>query len=546
MGMQRGIHMTAAIFRRLALPAIVGLLAVPAAAVAQVTPFTQAVAVAASGDEALSTYYREAGYEPLWTDADADDRARREALLTAISRTDLHGLPAGRYDADRLRTMMGDATDARARGKLEVELSRIFLRFASDISTGILEPEKVVSRIKRTAPENNRVELLRELSTSRAHAFMDRLSPESLEYTRLVRERLRLIDAVQQGSWGEPVEAARLEEGASGADVVRLRDRLAAMGYLDRSPTQTFDVTMREAVEQFQADHGLKIDGIVGGKTRDELNTPPEDRLGSILVAMERERWMNRDRGERHIWVNLTDFRAKIIVDGETFFETKSIIGKDIPDRETPEFSDTMDHMVINPYWYVPRSITVNEYLPDLRRNPYAHRQLEIINSNGQVVNRGRGFSGYSSRTFPFSMRQPPGPQNALGLVKFMFPNKYNIYLHDTPAQSLFSQQIRAFSHGCIRLDDPYEFAAALLELDGVADPMGTFQRHLNSGKNTRVDLSNPLPVHLVYRTAIAKPGGGVEYRDDIYGRDAQILEALQVEGVEMPHAALRVASAAE
>lgn len=538
--------MTAAIFRRLALPAIVGLLSAPVAAVAQVTPFTQAVAVAASGDEALATFYREAGYEPLWTDADSDDRARREALLTAISRTDLHGLPAGRYDVDRLRTMMGDATDSRARGKLEVELSRIFLRFASDISTGILEPQEVVSKIKRTAPENNRLELLRDLSTARPQAFMDGLSPESIEYTRLVRERLRLIEAVQQGTWGEPVDASRLEEGASGADVVRLRDRLAAMGYLDRSPTQTFDASMRKAVERFQADHGLKIDGIVGGKTREELNTPPEERLGSILVAMERERWMNRDLGDRHVWVNLTDFRARIIVDGETFFETKSVIGKDMPDRETPEFSDTMDHMVINPYWYVPRSIIVNEYLPDLRRNPYAHSQLDVINSSGQVVNRGRGFSGYSSRTFPFSMRQKPGPQNALGRVKFMFPNIYNIYLHDTPAQSLFQQEVRAFSHGCIRLDDPYEFAEALLELDGVSDPMGTFLRHLNSEQNTRVDLNQPLPVHLVYRTAIAKPGGGVEYRDDIYGRDARILEALQAEGVEIPRTALRVASAAE
>ncbi|WP_375261606.1 murein L,D-transpeptidase [Palleronia sp.] len=538
--------MNAAIFRRLAVPVVVGCFAMPAAVVAQVTPFTQAIAVAASGDEALSTYYRASNYEPLWTDADTDDRARREALLSAISKADLHGLPAGRYDAGRLRSMMGDAKDVRARGKLEVELSRIFLRFASDISTGILEPTKVVPKIRRAAPENNRLDLLRNLSSARPHAFMESLTPDSLEYTRLVRERLRLAAAVQQGSWGEPVEAARLEEGASGADVVRLGDRLAAMGYLGRSATQTFDAAMREAVERFQADHGLKVDGIVGGKTRDELNASPEERLGSILVAMERERWMNRDLGDRHVWVNLTDFRAKIIVDGETYFETKSVIGKDMPDRETPEFSDTMEHMVINPYWYVPRSIIVNEYLPGLRRNPYAHGQLEVINSRGQVVNRGRGFSNYSSRTFPFSMRQPPGPQNALGRVKFMFPNKYNIYLHDTPAQSLFQQEVRAFSHGCIRLDDPYEFAEALLRLDGVLDPMGMLQKYLNSGNNTRVGLVEPLPVHLVYRTAIAKPGGGVEYRGDIYGRDALILDALRTEGVELPQRSLRVASAAQ
>ncbi len=538
--------MTVAILKRLALPAVIGMLALPVSTAAQVTPFTQAVAVAAAGDDALSTFYRDAKYAALWTDADSGDRARREALLTAVSKAELHGLPAERYDVERLRTMMGNATDARARGNLEVELSRIFLRFASDISTGILEPNKVVSHIKRTPPENNRLDLLRGLATERPSAFMEGLTPESLEYARLVRERLRLVDVVQTDAWGAPVEAARLEEGASGAEVVRLRDRLAAMGYLGRSVTRTFDASMREAVERFQADHGLKIDGIVGGKTLEELNASPEERLGSILVAMERERWMNRDRGDRHVWVNLADFRTKIIVDGEVYFETKSIIGKAVPDRETPEFSDTMSHMVINPYWYVPRSITVKEYLPDMRRDPYAHSQLQVINSNGQVVDRGRGFSQFSASSFPYSMRQEPGPENALGLVKFMFPNKYAIYLHDTPAQSLFEENVRAFSHGCIRLHDPYEFGQALLTLDGVADPAGTFNRHLNSDENTRVDLNQPLPVHLVYRTAIPKPSGGMEYRDDVYGRDARTLDALLSEGVQIPRSELWVASAAD
>ena len=539
--------MTGAILKCLALPAVIGLFALPVSAVAQVTPFTQAVAVAAFGDDAVSTFYRDTKYEALWTDADSDDRARREALLTAVSKAELHGLPEGRYDVERLRTMMGNATDARARGNLEVELSRIFLRFASDISTGILEPNKVVSHIKRTAPENSRMDLLRGLASEQPSAFMDGLPPQSLEYTRLVRERLRLIEAVETDTWREPVEAARLEEGATGADVVRLRDRLASMGYLGRSVTRTFDPSMREAVERFQADHGLKIDGIVGGKTLEELNASPEERLGAIIVAMERERWMNRDRGDRHIWVNLADFRAKIIVDGETYFETKSIIGKAVPDRETPEFSDTMSHMVINPYWYVPRSITVKEYLPDMRRNPYAHDQLQVINSKGQVVDRRRGFSQFTASSFPYSMRQEPGPENALGLVKFMFPNEYAIYLHDTPAQSLFEENVRAFSHGCIRLEDPYEFGQALLTLDGVADPAGTFNSHLDSGDNTRVDLNQPLAVHLVYRTAISKPSGGMEYRDDVYGRDARILDALLSEGVQMlPRSELRVASAAD
>ena len=339
-----------------------------------------------------------------------------------------------------------------------------------------------------------------------------------------------------------PVSASRLERGDQGSDVVRLRDRLIAMEYLECSASHIFDASMQKAVETFQTDHGLAVDGIVGGKTLEELNASPQDRLGSVIVAMERERWTNFDRGDRHVWVNLTDFHAKIIVDGEVYFQTKSVIGKNVSDQETPEFSDEMEYMVINPYWYVPRSIIVNEYLPGLRRNPYAHGHLDIIARNGQIVSRGRGFSQFSARSFPYSMRQKPGPKNALGRVKFIFPNKYNIYLHDTPAQSLFSQTVRAFSHGCIRLDDPYEFGHALLELENDTNPEGTFNRYLNSGANSRVNLSKPLPVHIVYRTAIAKPGGGMEYRDDIYGRDARILSALRAEGVTMPRAQARLA----
>jgi murein L,D-transpeptidase YcbB/YkuD len=370
---------------------------------------------------------------------------------------------------------------------------------------------------------------------------MEGLTPESQEYTRLVRERLKLIDAIENDTWGAPVQSGRLERGDSGADVIRLRDRLMAMGYLPRSATQVFDARMQKAVEAFQTDHGLTVDGVVGGKTLEELNTDPTERLGAVLVAMERERWMNFDRGERHIWVNLTDFRAKIMDQGEVAFQTKSVIGKNVSDRETPEFSDTMDHMVINPYWYIPRSIIVGEYLPTLRRNPYALSHLDVLDSRGRVVNRGRGFSQFSGSSFPYSMRQSPGPNNALGRVKFMFPNKYNIYLHDTPAQHLFSETVRAFSHGCIRLDDPYEFAHALLS-EQTEDPVGFFNRHLNSGQNTRVNLETPLPVHLVYRTAIAKPGGGVEFRDDIYGRDARILSALLAEGVRLADTNTRLA----
>ncbi len=180
--------------------------------------------------------------------------------------------------------------------------------------------------------------------------------------------------------------------------------------------------------------------------------------------------------------MNLTDFTARIVDDGKVTFETRSVVGATKSDQRSPEFSDVMEFMVINPTWNVPRSITVKEYLPMLQKNPNAAGHLRIIDSSGQVVNRGAvDFTQYTANTFPFAMKQPPSDGNALGLVKFMFPNKYNIYLHDTPSKSLFGREVRAFSHGCIRLADPFDFAYALLSRQ-TKDPEALFKSKLATG----------------------------------------------------------------
>ena len=239
--------------------------------------------------------------------------------------------------------------------------------------------------------------------------------------------------------------------------------------------------------------------------------------------------------GTRHILVNQADFSAKIVDDGQVTFETRAVIGKNVHDRRSPEFSDEMEHMVINPSWYVPRSIITKEYLPKLQSNPNAVGHIQITDRSGRQVNRGAvDFTQFTARNFPFAMRQPPSKSNALGLVKFMFPNKYNIYLHDTPQKSLFAREVRAFSHGCIRLAQPFEFAYALLAKQE-EDPKAFFHRVLNTGKETTVKLDQKVPVHLIYRTAYMGPKGEVQYRRDVYNRDAKIWDALQKAGVALP-----------
>lgn len=265
-----------------------------------------------------------------------------------------------------------------------------------------------------------------------------------------------------------------------------------------------------------------------------ELNKSVQQRLQSIIVAMERERWVNQERGKRHVLVNIPDFTAKIIDGGKVTFQTRSVVGANQDDRPTPEFSDVMEFMVINPSWYVPRSIVTKEYLPALKRNRNAVRHIEITDSRGRKVNRGAvNFAQYNEKTFPFAMRQPPSKGNALGLVKFMFPNVHNIYLHDTPAKNLFGREVRAYSHGCVRLADPFDFAYALLAKQE-AQPEKYFQSVLATGRETRVDLKAPVPVHLIYRTAFTTAKGHTQYRRDIYGRDAKIWNALSNAGVAL------------
>ncbi len=257
----------------------------------------------------------------------------------------------------------------------------------------------------------------------------------------------------------------------------------------------------------------------------------PLTAWGKWLWRWNAKAWLNIDRGERHIWVNLAEFRVRVIDDGRETFSTRAVVGADKNGQRSPEFSDDMEHMIVNPSWHVPRSIAINEYLPQFRANPYSNGHLTIY-YKGEAISRGRiNWPAVTAGNWPFQLKQPPSNSNALGLVKFMFPNRWNIYLHDTPAKSLFDRNTRAFSHGCIRLHRPFEFAYTLLARQ-TDDPRGLFESKLATGRETRINLDQHVPVHLVYRTAFTTPRGEVRFVPDIYGRDAAVLAALRSAGV--------------
>ncbi len=376
--------MTAFFPKRLGLlPAIMGaalplILAISAPVHAQINPFMQTVAEQASGDNDIAAFYKANGYTPIWTGNSDADVARRTALLNALRQAGDHALPVGSYNIEMLLASMRSIRTERDLGRVEFELSKAFLKYARDIQTGVLTPRKIDPGIVRDVPLRNRTALLQEFTTASPAAFMHTLTPKSPEYARLMKAKILLEKQLGRGGWGQTVPASSLKVGDSGTAVAVLRNRLVAMGYMRRSAVATYDSELQKAVQAFQSDNGLETDGIAGNGTMAEINKQIEDRLPNIIVAMERERWMNIPRGKRHIWVNLTDFSAAIMDDDQVTFKTRSVVGKNTSDRRTPEFSDEMDHMVINPTWHVPRSITVKEYLPAMQRNSGAAGHLKM------------------------------------------------------------------------------------------------------------------------------------------------------------------------
>jgi murein L,D-transpeptidase YcbB/YkuD len=489
----------------------------------QFPAFRQALAESVAEDPKVSAFYRDTDYAPLWTEA--AHAPRREALLNALSRAPEHGLPSARYDVPGLIAAFEAVETEQDRAKLEAKVTKVFVQFARDISSGVLNPRSIDRSIVRVLPRPDTETLLLEFSQSPPAAFIRNLAPSAPEYARLFRARHDLERVIAAGGWGPRVPEGRFVPGTSGDGVVALRNRLIAMGYMDRSATASYDAALQSAVLTFQLRHGIEADGIAGAETLRAINTPPEERLKSVIVAMERERWLNIPRGERHIWVNLTDFTSKIIDQDQVTFETVSVVGAQASDRQTPEFSDRMTYLEINPDWTLPRSILARSYWGALASGGARH--LQVVDARGRVVPRNAiDFSRYTPANFPFNVRQPPGPTNALGEVKFMFPNPYAIYLHDSPERHLFNTTVRTHSSGCVRLNDPRDFAYELLSRQS-DDPRGLYHSVLNTGQQTRLYLDEPVQVHLVYRTAFTDVRGALNFHNDMYGRDAKIYDAL-------------------
>lgn len=505
---------------------------VPAVAVAMAprlnfTLDEMALAQAAAADPDLAAYYGANGLKPLFQGAHGQQLAA--ALSVVVAEAPRHGIPRGRYDSDALTVHAQTAAD-------EVRQGRVLVRYLRDMTGGVVRPSTADNQIYRQVHRPSIPGLMARLAASDdPEGILRGIQPRHPAYLALQQALTGPVDLRAPADL-PLVPEALWRPGMDGVGVLPLRDRLASIGFV--APTENpivYDARLAEAVAGYQQAVGLPADGVAGPMTIRALNGDGQAEGGrgrAIAVALERLRWMGgEDLQARHVWVNIPEFTARIMDGGQEVFRTRTVVGKTDHDQRTPEFSDQMEHVVVNPRWNVPRSITVKEYLPRLKANRNAVAHLDVVDSKGNIIPRDRiDFGRYTAANFPYRMRQKPSDDNALGLVKFIFPNPWNIYLHDTPTKHLFGNSVRAYSHGCIRIGDPFDLAYQLLSQQ-TDDPQRMFRRALDSGRETYLALKPNVPVHLVYFTAWPEPSGGVRLFPDLYGRDAAIWEALQRAG---------------
>ena len=491
-------------------------------------------------------FYRGRGFRPAWTSGrgpTADARLLRRALDQAPR----EGLDPSTYALGRIDSLMkratprflGPRTPTRSLAALDLLLTRAFLGFAAHLSTGQVDPRALPAdwHVRR-----RRVNLVAILSDSlHAHHVPEALAampPRDPRYAALggALERYRAIAAA--GGWSPIPPGPTLRRGQHGPRVVALRARLARAGDLppQGSRSAVFDGETEAALRRVQERLGLTPDGVAKAQDLAALNVPVERRVRQIELNMERWRWVPDSLGDSYLMVNIPAFALELYEQGKPALTSRVVVGKQF--SPTPMFSDRITYLVINPSWYLPASIIAREVLPAMMQDrSYLKRTgIRVFDSphpDAREVDPARvnwsslDWDTSSTQPFPYSFRQEPGPQNPVGHVKFMCPNQFDVYLHDTPAGHLFSQSERDFSHGCVRVEHAVELAERLLE--GVpgwsrAELLAAFA---SSMRDSAVRLPQPMPVHLFYWTAWVDDRGRVQFRDDVYGLDRVLEEAL-------------------
>lgn len=466
----------------------------------------------------VRSLYARYGGGPLWFDQDGLVRDRSAALLDAVIHAPDDALRLDGYPLEALRSALVAVTEAKTGNAEQVAdadmlLTSTYAALGEDLLTGQIDPRSV-SQSWHIDPQEEHVDsaLLQAIRAEPLDRSIATMRPADPDYASLGRELQSYRKIAAAGGWPKVPAGEKLAPGdrAPATRLAALRSRLRAEGLLasdSAAAPGVYDDALAGAVAAFQARHGIESDSVLGDGTVASLNVPVTYRAGQIAANMERFRWLPRALGNRYILVNVPAFRLEAYDGGKKALEMKVIVGSEYQDRATPVFSDSMEYVVFRPYWLVPDSIAAREIFPKAEADPgyLAEHQYELYQQDGKT-----------------RVRQKPGPKNSLGLVKFMFPNDFAIYLHDTPEDHLFAKDVRAFSHGCIRVEKPEELANYVLGW-----PVPRIRQAMQRGKDDdRVSVPHKLPVYIAYFTAYFRDGKPY-FGSDLYQRDDELIHAV-------------------
>jgi murein L,D-transpeptidase YcbB/YkuD len=460
--------------------------------------------------------YKRYGDTPLWLASDGLEKDRAGALTGAVLNASADALKLDAYPVSALANAIANVRragqpTAEQLADADVLLTATYATLGENLLIGQVDP-RTIAQSWHIDPQDENVDsaLVRTLGQMPLERAINAMRPQNEDYAGLQKELTRFRTVVTKGGWAKIPAGKALKTGDtdSPARLAALRARLAAegitIGAAPASPS-VYDSSLAAAVAQFQAHHGIAVDSSLGTETLNSLNVPAAYRLGQIAANLERQRWMPRSLGSRYVIVNVPAFRLEAYDKGEKALEMKVIVGQEYEDKATPAFSDSMETVVFRPYWNITPDIQAKEIEPKITSNPgyLESENLEYYKDGG--VTR---------------IRQKPGGKNALGLVKFLFPNDFNIYLHDTPNHELFDKDVRAFSHGCIRVEKPNELAQWVLGWDAArVDQME------HGTDNNSVKLPRKIPVYITYATAYMRDGQ-LFFGNDLYHRDDKLVNA--------------------
>ncbi|HET9233530.1 MAG TPA: L,D-transpeptidase family protein [Candidatus Eisenbacteria bacterium] len=478
--------------------------------------------------------YAERRYRLIWWENGGFPVAPQ--LLDAVRKAAEHGLDPSVYPSSALETRLARAGQGgpEERAAMDLSLSHLFVTYALHLGRGRVDPRDVEA-LEWYLPKR-RVGVGRALAsvaeTGDVAGVLDDVESHRPEYRQLLDVLHRLDQLAKEGWPRVPTWKWKASPGETRSELALVRNYLRVMGDLppgthSRNPAMMDDMLMK-GIMRFQGRHGLTSDGVVGPKTAAAFRVPPSELMRRVRLNLERWRWMPDSLDSRYVMVNVPAYELEVVEGEAPVLAMRVIAGT--TDTPTPSFREMIRHLELNPMWHVPGSIAAGEILPKVQKDPdyLLAENITVFDTAGKKVDPATiQWTSLDPATLPYRFRQEPGDTNPLGSIKFLFPNRWSVYLHDTPATQLFAKEQRALSHGCVRIERPLDMANYLLQGQTTLTPEELAEQ-VKSGKRRSMDLKRPVPIYLVYFTTFVDRHGLANFRPDVYGRDQILLQALR------------------